>query len=170
VGSRAYVQQHRAELGEVTAMVQIDGVEQIWTDWMVFGRQDVADGLQRALAALGPAGGKARLTPVGPLWLAFSDHSPFALEGIPTTFACKSEEVLGPEPKIHTAEDTFQGLAPSLLATSAAVHAVLVRQLLDSDTAVAPRLTLDQVRAWVARERFEPDTWMLGRGDLVEKR
>jgi hypothetical protein len=64
----------------------------------------------------------------------------------------------------------YSAIAPSLLASSAATHGVLVHQLLDSDAPLAPRLTRDEVRAWVAREHFEPDTWMLARGDLVETR
>ena len=170
VGSRAYVDQHRDELGGVTAMVQIDGVTQVWTDWMVFGREDVKAGLQKALSPLGTTGGTPRLAPLGPLFLTFSDHGPFALEGIPTTFAVKRDEVLGPEPKIHTPEDTFDGISSALLASSAATHAVLLHQLLESEAPLAPRLTPDEVRAWVARERFEPDAWMLDRGDLLGAR
>jgi hypothetical protein len=170
VGSKAYVRQHRTELGNVTAMVQIDGVAQVWTDWMVFGRKDVQAGLQRALSPLGTASGLPRVEPLGPLFLAFSDHAPFALEGIPTTFAFKREEVLGPEPKIHTPEDAFTGISPALLASSAATHAVLVRQLLDSEAPLAPRLGPEEVRTWVARERFEPDAWMMDRGDLLGAR
>ena len=170
VGSKAYVRQHRGELASVTAMVQIDGVAQVWTDWMVFGRKDVQAGLQRALSPLGTASGVPRVEPLGPLFLAFSDHAPFALEGIPTTFAFKREEVLGPEPKIHTPEDAFGGISPALLASSAATHAVLVHQLLDADAPLAPRLPPDEVSAWVSRERFEPDAWMMDRGDLLGAR
>jgi carboxypeptidase Q len=170
IGSRAYVRQHRAELGAVTAMVQIDGVAQVWTDWMVFGRKDVEAGLRRALAPLGAAGGTPRLEPLGALYLAFSDHSPFALEGIPTTFAYKREEVLGPEPKIHTPEDAFAAISPALLASSTATHAVLIRQLLDADAPLAPRLGPEEIRAWIAQERFQPDAWMLDRGDLLGAR
>jgi carboxypeptidase Q len=170
VGSRAYVRRHREELGAVTAMVQIDGVAQVWTDWMAFGRRDVQAGLQKALAPLGAAGGTPRLEPQVPLSLTFSDHAPFALEGIPTTFAIKRDEVLGPEPKIHTPEDSFAGISPALLAASTATHAVLIRQLLDAEAPLAPRLTPDEVRAWVARERFQADAWMADRGDLLGAR
>jgi hypothetical protein len=167
VGSTAYVRQHRTELGPVVAMVQIDGVAQVWTDWMVFGRKDVQAGVERALSPLGAASGTPRMEPLGPLFLAFSDHAPFALEGIPTTFAFKRDEVLGPEPKIHTPEDAFGGISPALLASSAATHVVLLHHLLDADAPLAPRLGPDEVRAWVSREHFEPDTWVLGRGDLL---
>ena len=170
VGSTAYVRQHRAELGAVIAMVQIDGVAQVWTDWMVFGRKDVQAGLERALSPLGTASGTPRVEPLGPLFLAFSDHAPFALEGIPTTFAFKRDEVLGPEPKIHTPEDAFAGVSPALLASSAATHAVLLHQLLDAEAPLAPRLGPDEVRAWVHREHFDPDTWVLDRGDLLGAR
>jgi len=170
VGSGAYVRQHRAELGPVTAMVQIDGVAQVWTDWMVFGRKDVQAGLERALSPLGTASGTPRLEPLGPLFLAFSDHSPFALEGIPTTFAFKRDDVLGPDPKIHTPEDAFAGISSALLASSAATHAVLLHQLLDAEAPLAPRLGPEEVRAWVSREHFEPDTWVLDRGDLLGAR
>jgi Zn-dependent M28 family amino/carboxypeptidase len=170
VGSSAYVRQHRADLGAVVAMVQIDGVAQVWTDWMVFGRKDVQAGLERALSPLGTASGKPRVEPLGPLFLAFSDHAPFALEGIPTTFAFKRDEVLGPDPKIHTPEDAFAGISPALLASSAATHAVLLHQLLDADAPLAPRLGPDEVRAWVRREHFEPDTWVMDRGDLLGAR
>jgi hypothetical protein len=170
VGSRAYVGRHREELGAVTAMVQIDGVTQVWTDWMVFGRKDVQAGLRKALSPLGTAGGTPRLEPVGPLFLTFSDQGPFALEGIPTTFAVKRDEVLGPEPKIHTPEDSFDRISPALLASSAATHAVLIRQLLDAEAPLAPRLTPDEVRAWVASERFHADAWMVDRGDLLGAR
>ncbi len=170
LGSKAYVRQHRTELAAVTAMVQIDGVAQVWTDWMVFGRKDVQAGLQRALSPLGTASGVPRVEPLGPLFLAFSDHAPFALEGIPTVFAYKREEVLGPDPKIHTPEDSFDGISSALLASSAATHAVLVHQLLESEAPLAPRLGPDEVRAWVSRERFEPDAWMMDRGDLLGAR
>jgi carboxypeptidase Q len=170
VGSRAYVQRHREQLGAVTAVVQIDGVAQVWTDWMVFGRKDVQAGMAKALSPLGAAGGTPRLEQQVPLSLTFSDHAPFALEGIPTTFAIKRDEVLGPEPKIHTPEDSFAGISPALLASSAATHVVLLRQLLDAEAPLAPRLTPDEVRAWVARERFQPDAWMLDRGDLLGAR
>ena len=46
----------------------------------------------------------------------------------------------------------------------------LVRQLLDADGPLAPRLGPDEVRAWVACERFQPDAWMLDRGDLLGAR
>jgi carboxypeptidase Q len=170
VGSKAYVRQHRAELGPVVAMVQIDGVAQVWTDWMVFGRKDVQAGLQRALSPLGTASGTPRLESLGPLFLAFSDHAPFALEGIPTTFAFKREAVLGPDPKIHTPEDAFDGISSALLASSTATHTVLLHHLLDSEAPLAPRLGPDEVRAWVAREHFEPDAWMMDRGDLLGAR
>lgn len=170
VGSKAYVRRHRAELGSVIAMVQIDGVAQVWTDWMVFGRKDVQAGVERALSPMGTASGTPRIEPLGPLFLAFSDHSPFALEGIPTTFAFKRDEVLGPDPKIHTPEDAFGGISSALLASSAATHAVLLHQLLDAETPLAPRLGPDEVRAWVTREHFEPDTWVLDRGDLLGAR
>lgn len=170
VGSKAYVRQHQAELGSITAMVQIDGVDQVWTDWMVFGRKDVQAALLRALSPLGTASGVPRTEPLGPLFLAFSDHAPFALEGIPTTFAFKREEVLGPDPKIHTPEDAFAGISSALLASSAATHVVLVHQLLDAEEPLAPRLKPDEVQAWIARERFEPDAWMMDRGDLLGAR
>jgi len=102
--------------------------------------------------------------------LTFSDQGPFALEGIPTTFAVKRDEVLGPEPKIHTPEDSFDRISPALLASSAATHAVLIRQLLDAEAPLAPRLTPDEVRAWVASERFHADAWMVDRGDLLGAR
>jgi hypothetical protein len=151
-------------------MVQIDGVAQVWTDWMVFGRKDVQAALERALSPLGTASGTPRAEPLGPLFLAFSDHAPFALEGIPTTFAFKRDEVLGPDPQIHTPEDAFGGISSALLASSAATHAVLLHQLLDAEAPLAPRLTPDEIRAWVSREHFEPDTWVLGRGDLLGAR
>jgi hypothetical protein len=73
-------------------------------------------------------------------------------------------------PKIHTPEDAFAGISPALLASSAATHAVLLHQLLDADAPLAPRLGPEEVRAWVSRERFEPDAWMMDRGDLLGAR
>jgi hypothetical protein len=55
-------------------------------------------------------------------------------------------------------------------AGPAATHAVLVHPLLDSETPLAPRLGPDEVRAWVSREHYEPDTWVLDRGDLLGAR
>ena len=72
--------------------------------------------------------------------------------------------------KIHTPEDAFAGISSALLASSAATHAVLLHQLLDGETPLAPRLGPDEVRAWVSREHFEPDTWVLDRGDLLGAR
>lgn len=69
-----------------------------------------------------------------------------------------------------TPEDAFGGTSPALLASSAATHAVLLHQLLDSEAPLAPRLGADEVRAWVTRERFEPDAWMMDRGDLLGAR
>jgi hypothetical protein len=31
-------------------------------------------------------------------------------------------------------------------------------------------MTPEEVRAWVAREHFEPDAWMVDRGDLLGTR
>jgi len=140
VGSKAYVRQHRPELGSVIAMVQIDGVAQVWTDRMVFGPKDVQAALERTLSPLGTASGTPGLEP------------------------------LGPDPKIHTPEDAFGGISSALLASSAATHAVLLHQLLDPEKPLAPRLGRDHVRARVTPEHFEPDTWVLDRGDLLGAR
>src|SRR5262249_44718152 len=82
LGSTAYVEAHRAELGQCLAVLNTDGGTGRMRGWTAPGRTDVADATRSlARALLEPFGGAPVDTSVQ---YAFdSDHTAFLLAGVP---------------------------------------------------------------------------------------
>jgi carboxypeptidase Q len=138
-GSRAYVQQHRAELDRVRAMMVVDdGVGRI-TGFSLSGRSDVLDPLKEVLMPLS-AFGIAQLSLSGSLG---TDNVDFMLEGVPTLIA--DQEPANYMQNYHASSDTFDKVDLHQLAQNVAVAAVIAYGIADRTAPLGARLSRTEI-------------------------
>jgi carboxypeptidase Q len=133
-GSKAYVQAHADELDRVVAVVNVDmpgSPRQLAT----FGHPEIIDFLQGARRQL--AGYELSPEIANATW-GSSDHAPFMRQGV---CAVSLSGDLGPGVKFyHSTGDTYEQVDIRGTTESAAVLAVLVRQLADCPQRPSVRL------------------------------
>lgn len=139
LGSRAYVERHRDELDGLRAAVIMDSGAQTPCGFQIHGRSDVEAAARAILAPL------SSLEASGvDLEASFDmDHAPFMAEGIPvfTLWVEDGEyDILH-----HAATDTFDKVAPRMLAMDTAVLAVAAYRLADAAESPGRRLSAPEV-------------------------
>jgi Zn-dependent M28 family amino/carboxypeptidase len=145
IGSRAYVQQHLAELDEIVFQVNLDSV------FPDTAKAMAAHFCRPAISCLGELFSKARRpVRVVDFLSNSSDYMPFALQGIPTARQANLG-VSGP-PWSHTIVDTADKADIDAIKLNAMVYAQLLLQLATTEEPFpARRLSRDEILAELTR-------------------
>ena len=149
-GSRAYVEQHRAELDKIRAAINTDSGAQRVLGLQLNGRQDLEAATKKLLGPLAPLGADG-------LYLDAdfdSDHESFMVAGVPA-YALRVERG-DYDVRHHTIVDTFEKIDPSLLGLHTAVMAVLGYQFANADQRPGRRLSPVEVVELLKRTGLEP--------------
>jgi carboxypeptidase Q len=138
LGSRAYVEAHRAELDGLRAAVIMDSGAETPRGFRVHGRDDVAPAARVVLEPLAPLGASGVS-----LEASFDmDHGPFLHAGVPVyTLWVDDGEY---DVHHHAISDTFDKVDPAKLALDTAVMAVAAYRLATVPEAPGQRLTAAQ--------------------------
>jgi carboxypeptidase Q len=138
-GSRAYVQQHRAELDHLRAMIVIDNGGGRITGFSLSGRKDVVDPLKDTLKSLAPLD-VGRLSLSGTLG---TDNVDFMLEGVPTLVA--DQEPANYMQNYHAASDTYDKVDLHQLAQNTAAVAAVAYEIADRTQPLGTRQSRAQI-------------------------
>jgi len=140
-GSWLDVQQHRAELDKVDAMITFDEGTGRTTGFTVMGRSDIVPGVDRALA---PIAGLGPFTQVQDAFIG-TDNYDYLLEGVPTLVA--NQDGAPYLADYHGESDTFDKIDPRELKINAAIAAALVWNLADDPKRLGVRQSRREVDA-----------------------
>jgi hypothetical protein len=133
VGSRAYVEAHRAELDRTIAAIVFDSGSGIVTGYSVPGRKDMIPALRDALVPLKPLGVN-NLTDDAAIE---TDNFDFLLEGVPTLLP--NQEIANYLPNYHSPTDTFGKVNIANLKKQTAIAAITAYALADDPQRIAAR-------------------------------
>ncbi|MBK5295649.1 MAG: M20/M25/M40 family metallo-hydrolase [Vicinamibacteria bacterium] len=135
LGSRAYIETHRAELDGLRAAVIMDSGAQTPRGFMIHGRSDIEAATRSVLAPLAALGASGVS-----LEASFDmDHGPFLAAGVPVFTLWVDEGEY--DTHHHAISDTFDKVDPHMLALDTAVMAVAAYRLADAADAPARRLS-----------------------------
>jgi carboxypeptidase Q len=149
-GSRAYVEQHKAELDNIRAMVNTDSGAQEPLGLQLNGREDLEAATKRLLKPLAPLGADGVSLDAD----FDSDHESFMVAGVPS-YALLVERGDYDE-RHHTIVDTFERIRPSLLGMHTAMMAVLGYQFANANERPGRRLSPAEVVDLLKKTGLEP--------------
>ena len=139
LGSRAYVQAHRAELNHAVAVIVFDSGSGAVSGYSVEGRNDMLSGVREALVPLKPLGVNDFTTDAA----VETDNFDFLLEGIPTLLP--DQDFSNYLINYHASSDTFDKVNLANLKKQSAIAAITAYALADSPERIAPRQSRSQV-------------------------
>ena len=139
LGSRAYVQSHRAELDKAAGVVIFDSGTGKTTGFSIGGRTDIVGTSKNLVAPLAQFDVKDIKTDME--W--GTDHFDFMLEGVPTFVADQLEANY--LENYHATSDTYDKVDFAQLKKHVAEAALLTLELADLPEKIGPRLTHDQI-------------------------
>jgi carboxypeptidase Q len=139
LGSRAYVEAHRAELNHAVAAIVFDSGAGTISGYSVEGRKDMLPAVREALAPLKQLGVNSFTTDAA----VETDNFDFLLEGIPTLLPDQdfSNYLLN----YHASSDTFDKVNLANLRKQSAIAALTAYALADTPRRIAPRQSRSQV-------------------------
>ncbi|HYL82705.1 MAG TPA: M20/M25/M40 family metallo-hydrolase [Candidatus Angelobacter sp.] len=149
-GSRAYVEQHKAELDKIRAMINTDSGVQQPLGLQINGRPDLEAATKKLLKPLAPLGADAISLDAD----FDSDHESFIVAGVPA-YALLVERG-DYDVRHHTIVDTFERIQPSLLGMHTAMMAVLGYQFANAQERPGRRLSPTEVVELLKRTGLEP--------------
>jgi len=149
-GSRAYVEQHKAELDKIRAMINTDSGAHAPLGLQLNGRTDLEASTKKLLKPLAPLGADKVFTDAD----FDSDHESFMVVGVPAySLATERGDY---DVRHHTIIDTFERIDPSMLGIHTAVMAVLAYQFANADERPGRRLSAVEVLELLKRTGLEP--------------
>jgi carboxypeptidase Q len=139
LGSRAYVEAHKAQLDRLWAALIMDNGALLPTGFSLHGREDLEAPLTQRLARL-RAIGAGSIATGGDL---YSDDETFVVAGVPAL----SLEVVASDydNRHHTIIDTFDKIDPRALALDTAALALAAYSIASADQPPGPRLSPQEV-------------------------
>lgn len=149
-GSRAYVEQHKAELENIRAMINTDSGAQEPLGLQLNGRRDLeatTKKLLKPLASLGADGLSLNAD-------FDSDHESFIVAGVPAYALLVERNDY--DVRHHTIVDTFEKIRPSLLGMHTAVTAVIGYQFANASERPGRRLSPAEVVELLRKTGLEP--------------
>jgi carboxypeptidase Q len=149
-GSRAYVEQHKAELDNIRAVINTDSGAQEPLGLQLNGRQDLEAATKKLLKPLAPLGADGVSLDAD----FDSDHESFLVAGVPA-YALLVERG-DYDVRHHTIVDTFERIHPSLLGMHTAVMAVLGYQFANANERPGRRLSPAEVVELLKKTGLEP--------------
>jgi len=150
-GSRAYAQQHRAELDKTRAMVVVDNGDGRITGFSLSGRADVENSLHDVLRPLA-AFDADHLSLNGDLG---TDNVDFMLEGVPTLIA--NQEPASYMQDYHAASDTYDKVDLRQLAQNVAIVTATVFNIAGRAEPLGPRLARADIEKLLESTGLEKD-------------
>ena len=139
MGSRAYVQQHRADMDRYVAAIIFDSGTGRVTGFSLGGRKDVAMAAAAVVAPLNPWNAATLTTDAE----SGTDHMDFLLEGVPTLVA--NQEEANYLPNYHASSDTFDKVDFPNLQRHVAEAALVAFRLADAPERLGPRLSRKEI-------------------------
>ena len=150
LGSRAYVGQHRAELGSLRAVLITDDGAQAPLGFQIHAREDMQASVTTLLQPLAPLEANRIYLDID----FESDYEPFILAGIPSLSL--HVEPADYDVRHHTIADTYEKVDPRTLSLDAAVMAVAAYSIANAEQGPGRRLSPDEVKALVKKAGLEP--------------
>jgi carboxypeptidase Q len=140
LGSLAYIDQHKAELGKLRAFLLMDSGAQTPQGFYTNGREDVASAARRVLLPLASLGDSEVTTEAD----LESDNGTFMTVGVP----CLTLKVAPGDYEVrhHAVTDTFDNVNLQLLARDTAVIAVASWLVANQETRLAPLQSASEIR------------------------
>ena len=149
-GSRAYVEQHKAELDNIRAMINTDSGAQQPLGLQLNGRQDLEAATRELLKPLAPFGADGISLDAD----FDSDHESFMVAGVPAyELLVKRDDY---DVRHHTIVDTFERIHPSLLGMHTAMLAVIGYQFANANERPGRRLSPAEVVELLNKTGLEP--------------
>lgn len=139
LGSRAYVEAHRAELNHAIAAIMFESGSGKVTGYSVEGREDMLPRLQKALAPLKTLGVTDFISEAA----VEADNFDFLLQGIPTLLPNRNGTIYVPND--HSWSDTFDKVDLPNLKRQSAIAAITAYAIADDAHRIAPRQTRAQI-------------------------
>ena len=149
LGSKAYVEQHKAELDNVWAVINTDSGAQEPLGLQLYGREDLKPATEKVLRPASGIGANQMLMDV----TFDSDEEPFVVVGVPT-FSLAVEEG-DYNARHHTIIDTYERVDPHMLGLQTAVMALAGYGFANADERPGPRLSPEEVRDLLRRTGVE---------------
>ena len=149
-GSRAYVEQHTAELDNIRAMINTDSGAQQPRGLQLNGRQDLEAATKELLKPLAPLGGDHTSVDAD----FDSDHESFMVAGVPAYELLVERGDY--DVRHHTIVDTFEKIQPSMLGMHTAMLAVIAYQFANAKERPGRRLSPTEVVELLKRTGLEP--------------
>ena len=149
-GSRAYVEQHKAELDSIRAMINTDSGAQQPLGLQLNGRQDLEAATKKLLKPLAPLGADNVSLDAD----FDSDHESFMVVGVPS-YSLLVERA-DYDVRHHTIVDTFEKIPPSLLGMHTAMMAVVAYQFANASERPGRRLSPPEVVELLRKTGLEP--------------
>jgi Iap family predicted aminopeptidase len=149
LGSRAYVEQHQAELDHTWAAVNTDSGAQAPLGLQLYGREDLVPATRVLLAPLASLG----INQISTNADFESDEESFMAAGVPVYSLLVEHGDY--DFRHHTIIDTFEHIDPRALALDTAVMAITGYQLAQADQAPGRRLTHAEVLELMRRYHLE---------------
>lgn len=135
VGSREYVNAHRAEMDKIRAMIAFDAGTGRVTGYSLGGRRDIEAGVRQVLKPLESWGADHDTYDAS----FRTDNFDFLLEGVPTLVA--NQEAANYLPNDHAASDTFDKVDLRELKLNTAIAALTAWGIADRTESLGKRLT-----------------------------
>src|SRR5215469_63363 len=149
-GSRAYVEQHNAELNNIRAMINSDAGAQLPLGLQLNGRQDLEAATKKLLKPLAPLGGDHISLDAD----FDSDHESFMVAGVPAYELLVERGDY--DVRHHTSVDTFEKIQPSMLGMHTAMLAVIAYQFANAKERPGRRLSPTEVVELLRGAGLEP--------------
>lgn len=156
LGSWAYAQAHRAELGKMDAAIVFDAGDGKVTGYLLSGRKDMLAAVDQALmplAALGPLKNTTDAE-IG------TDNFDFLLEGVPTLVANqKPDDYMM---NYHATSDTFDKVDFAQLKKNEAIAAVTAYAIADRQERIGIRQTRPQIEQLLRETGMDKQMKLMG--------
>lgn len=149
LGSRAYVEQHKAELDRTWAVVNTDSGAQAPLGLQLYGRQDLEPATRKLLAPLASIGANQLSMNAD----FESDEESFMVVGVPVYSLLVEHGDY--DFRHHTIIDTFEHIDPRMLGLQTAVMAVVGYQFAQADQAPGRRLSSSEVHDLLHRYKLD---------------
>ena len=140
VGSIAYVERHRAEMGRTVAALVMDVGAGRPVGWFSMGRTDLDAGIRDLSAPLSQFGDFT----IEHAAFAATDNAPFMAEGVPNLVLLQDETPYFPVH--HTIADTPDKIDPRDYASAVAALAVTAYQIAERPQRFGRRLSAEEVK------------------------
>lgn len=151
LGSWAYAHDHRSELDNMVAFLNLDGGTGAVTGWSLGGRADTIDAVREVVAPIESWGMNEHSLDIS----GGSDHLDFLFEGVPTL--CANQIEANYLVNYHAFSDTLEKVDLFALKRHAAFAAVTMIGIANRDKRIGPRQTHAQIKEQILAIGFDAE-------------